>query len=68
MIIKIKTIFMDKQVINITESDLHNIVKESVNKVLTELDCRTYANAAKKGSPRYGTLWYGQTTHDSHQQ
>ena len=39
---------MDKQVIKITESDLHKIVKESVNKVLTELDWRTYANAAKK--------------------
>lgn len=39
---------MDKQVIKITESDIHKIVKESVNKVLTELDWRTYANAAKK--------------------
>ena len=48
MIIKIETMIMDKQVIKITESDLHKIVKESVNKVLTELDWRTYANAAKK--------------------
>ena len=39
---------MDKQIVKITESDLHKIVKESVNKVLTELDWRTYANAAKK--------------------
>lgn len=39
---------MEKQVIKITESDLHKIVKESVNKVLTELDWRTCANAAKK--------------------
>ena len=31
-----------------TESDIHKIVKESVNKVLTGLDWRTYANAAKK--------------------
>lgn len=38
---------MDKQIVKITESDLHKIVKESVNKVLTELDWRTYANAAK---------------------
>ena len=34
--------------IRLTESDLHRVIKESVNKVLTELDWRTYANAAKK--------------------
>ncbi len=39
---------MNKKLIRLTESDLHRIVKESVNKVLTELDWRTYANAAKK--------------------
>lgn len=39
---------MNRQLINLTESDLHKIVRESVNKVLTELDWRTYANAAKK--------------------
>ncbi len=39
---------MDKRLIKLSESDLHKIVKESVNKVLTELDWRTYANAAKK--------------------
>lgn len=44
---------MNKQVIKMTESDLHKIVKESVNKVLTELDWRTYVNAAKKGMHRY---------------
>ena len=37
-----------KQRIRLTESDLHRIVKESVNKVLTELDWKTYQNAAKK--------------------
>ena len=39
---------MNRQLINLTESDVHKIVRESVNKVLTELDWRTYANAAKK--------------------
>lgn len=39
---------MIKKLIRLTEQDLHRIVKESVNKVLTELDWRTYANAAKK--------------------
>ena len=41
-----------KQIIRLTESDLHRIVKESVNKVLTELDWKTYANAAKKADER----------------
>lgn len=36
-----------KQVIRLTESDLHRIIKESVNNVLTELDWKTYANAAR---------------------
>lgn len=39
---------MNKKLIRLTESDLHKIVKESVNKVLTELDWKTYANYAKK--------------------
>ena len=43
---------MNKKLIKLTEQDLHRIVKESVNKVLTELDWRTYANAAKKASER----------------
>ena len=38
---------MNKKLIRLTESDLHGIVKESVNRVLTELDWKTYANAAK---------------------
>ena len=32
----------------ITESQLRNIIAESVKKVLSELDWKTYANAAKK--------------------
>lgn len=39
---------MNKKLIRLTESDLHKVIKESVNKVLTELDWRTYANAGKK--------------------
>ena len=37
-----------KQVIKLTENDLHRIIKESVNNVLTELDWKTYANAAER--------------------
>ena len=43
---------MGKQIIRLTESDLHNIVKESVNKILREaideLDPRAYASARDK--------------------
>ena len=39
---------MNKKLIRLTESDLHRIVRESVNNVLTELDWKTYMNAAKK--------------------
>ena len=37
-----------KKTIRLTESDLHRVIKESVKQCLTELDWRTYANAAKK--------------------
>ena len=43
---------MSKNIIRLTESDLHRIIKESVNKVLkeaiNELDPRTYASLADK--------------------
>lgn len=34
--------------VRLTESQLHNVIKESVKQVLTELDWKTYANAANK--------------------
>jgi hypothetical protein len=37
-----------KRRIRLTEGDLHRIVKESVSQVLTELDWKTYINAARK--------------------
>lgn len=39
---------MNKKLIRLTESDLHSIIKESVQQVLSELDWRTYHNAALK--------------------
>lgn len=42
-----------KKLVRLTEGDLHNIIKESVNMVLTELDWKTYANAAKKRYQQY---------------
>ena len=47
---------MNKRLIRLTESDLHRIVKESVNKVLTELDWKTYRSAAMKSAQR-GDNW-----------
>lgn len=37
-----------KNTIRLTEPDLHQIIKESVNNILSELDWKTYANAAQK--------------------
>lgn len=37
-----------KKILRITEEDLKNLIKEGVNKVLSELDWRTYHNAAVK--------------------
>ncbi len=48
---------MNKKLIRLTESDLHRIVKESVNKVLTELDWKTYANAEKAARGRDTSYW-----------
>jgi hypothetical protein len=39
---------MSKKLVRLTEDDLHRIIKESVNNILTELDWKTYANAADK--------------------
>lgn len=45
-----------KQLVRLTESDLHRIIKESVNNVLTELDWRTYASAADKRQQQHYDL------------
>lgn len=42
-----------KQVIRLTESDLHRVIKESVNKILNELDWRTYDSAAQKSREKH---------------
>lgn len=39
---------MAKNVIRLTESDLYKMIQESVDSILTELDWKTYANAAQK--------------------
>jgi hypothetical protein len=47
-----------KQVIRLTESDLHKIIKESVNNILSELDWKTYDSARKKS--REKNPWGGR--------
>ena len=46
---------MKKQVIRLTESDLKNIIKESVNNILSELDWKTYQSASDKSLSRAGS-------------
>ena len=55
---------MNKKRIKLTESDLHRIIKESVNKVLTELDWKTYANAAKKAREQASLDWENANFND----
>lgn len=43
---------MKKQVLRLTEEDLQNIIKESVNNILSELDLKTYDNAMNKSDER----------------
>lgn len=38
----------NKTLVRLTEQELHNIIKESVNRLLAELDWKTLANAEKK--------------------
>jgi hypothetical protein len=62
---------MNRKLIRLTESDLHRIVKESVNQILTELDWKTYQNAAKKAHLKAlddygGSIGGGEYDHDKY--
>lgn len=37
-----------KNIVRITENELHRIIKESVDRIITELDWKTYMSAAQK--------------------
>lgn len=41
-----------KKIVRLTEGDLHNIIRESVNNIIQELDYKTYGNAANKSAER----------------
>ena len=51
----------NKKVVRLTESQLHNIIAESVNQILMELDPRTYASYADKRQQQYLDLRKGAT-------
>jgi hypothetical protein len=56
-----------KRRIRLTESDLHNIIKESVNNILTELDWRTAERAgeiASKKASHFDTNRYDKIRYD----
>ena len=48
---------MKKNRIRLTESQLHKVIKESVKQVLSELDWKTYANAAEKAKERWSNTF-----------
>lgn len=43
--------------VRLTESQLHSVIEESVKRMLSELDWKTYANAAKKRHDQYERLF-----------
>lgn len=45
---KDNTMKTNKKVVRLTESELHNLISESVKQVLSELDWRSYASGGKK--------------------
>ena len=42
-----------KSVIKLTESELKGMIEESVKRVLSELDCKTYMNTSRKRSKQW---------------
>jgi hypothetical protein len=53
---------MKKQVIRLTESDLHRIIKESVKKILKETDCAGVMQTGCGDSPKGTNPEAGQPT------
>lgn len=52
---------MSKRTVRLTESELNNIITESVKNIISELDWKTYRNAAEKNKERegeYSEMWW----------
>ena len=50
--------------IRLNESDLHRIVKESVNRVLNEVSIDTLQRAQDKAFDEYDSMWPGNDDYD----
>lgn len=57
-----------KNIVRLSESQLHNIIKNSVNRVLAEMDWKTYASAANKmrGKMSGVEYWENKKNIDNH--
>ena len=53
-----------KQIIKLTESDLHKIVKESVNRVLNEVSIDTLRRTQDKAFDEYDSMWPDDEDYD----
>lgn len=56
-----------KNVFRLSESQLHTVIKNSVNRILAEMDWKTYANAANKMRDKMsGIEYWGDKNTDNH--
>lgn len=53
-----------KKIVKLTESDLHKIVKESVNRVLNEVSIDTLRRAQNKAFDEYDSMWPDDEDYD----
>lgn len=53
-----------KKIVKLTESDLHKIVKESVNRVLNEVSIDTLRRAQDKAFDEYDSMWPDDEDYD----
>ena len=55
---------MSKKMIRLTESDLHKLVKESVNRVLNEISVDTLQRASDQAFDQYDSMWLDDEDYD----
>ena len=55
---------MNKKLIRLTESDLHRIVKESVNRIMNETSIDTLQRAQDKAFDEYDSMWPDDENYD----
>lgn len=53
-----------KKIVKLTESDLHKIVRESVNRVLNEVSIDTLRRAQDKAFDEYDSMWPDDEDYD----